>query len=455
MLTAVLSEELSIPIDEIKPHKDFQDYGADSIAILKMTRGIEEIFGAKVTGREMLEYPTVASLSRYLADKLERKRDPKELQSSSSEGTIAPEASALVDAVQIDRDPSDRILSEGEHVDAALLQHWFEVHARKTPERIAVVFNDTSLTYRELDARSTRLSKYLQQQGAGPEILVGLCMVRSLDMLVGVLGILKAGAAYVPFEPSLAAERMDYIIGDSGMGMLLTCTNTCSPLQDLQVRHPTLNVIELERVWQDIMQDSPHVRQHRVDGHNLAYMIYTSGSTGQPKGVMISHNSAAEQCEVVRTRWELDSGTRVLQFTPLSFDASVEQIFATLSAGAVLVLADPASLAPKPFSAMLTAQQINVLNIPPAFALELLREWQHDPELIPTALQTFITGGDVLAVEAVQLWQAILRDRVTLLNAYGPTETTVTACLHNVVPVSDASTKIPLGSRWAIGTYTC
>ena len=94
---------------------------------------------------------------------------------------------------------------------------------------------------------------------------------------------------------------------------------------------------------------------------------------------------------------------------------------------------------------MLTAQQINILNIPPAFALELLREWQHRPELIPPALQTLITGGDVLAVEAVQLWQAMLRDRVTLLNAYGPTETTVTACLHNVVPISDAITKIPLG----------
>ena len=129
VLTTVLSEELSIPSDEIKPHKDFQDYGADSIAVLKMTRGIEEIFGAKVTGREMLEHPTVASLSKYLADKLERTRDQPALQSSSSEVTIAPEASAPVDAVQIDPDPFDNPLSDGEHVDA-LLHHWFEVHAR-------------------------------------------------------------------------------------------------------------------------------------------------------------------------------------------------------------------------------------------------------------------------------------------------------------------------------------
>ncbi len=226
-------------------------------------------------------------------------------------------------------------------------------------------------------------------------------MPRSLDMLVGVLGILKAGAAYVPLDPSLAAERMDYIIGDSRMVMLLTCTNACSRLQDLQAHHPTLNVIELDRVWQDIAQGSLHARPHRIHGHNLAYMIYTSGSTGQPKGVMISHSAAAEQCQVVRARWGLDTGTRVLQFTPLSFDASVEQVFATLSVGAVLVLADPASLAPRLFSVMLMTQQINILNIPPAFALELLREWQHRPELIPPALQTLITGGDVLAVEAV------------------------------------------------------
>ena len=94
----------------------------------------------------------------------------------------------------------------------------------------------------------------------------------------------------------------------------------------------------------------------------------------------------------------------MLQFTPLSFDASVEQIFATLSVGAVLVLADPASLALKPFSEMLAAHQITILNIPPAFALELLCEWQHSPELVPTELRTLITGGDVLAVETVRLW---------------------------------------------------
>ncbi len=445
VLTAVLSEELSIPIDEIKPHKNFQDYGADSIAVLKMTRGIEEIFGAKVSGREMLEYPTVGSLSRYLADKLERKTEQQALQLSSAETSIGQEVSPPVDAVEIDRDTSEDRRSEGEHVDATLLHQLFEVHARQTPERIAVVFNDTSLTYGELDARSTRLAKYLQQQGAGAETLVGLCMARSLDMLVSVLGILKAGAAYVPLDPSFAAERIDYIIGDSGMAILLTCTSACSRLQDLQAHHPTLSLIGLDRVWQSIERPNPHGRQHRVHGHNLAYMIYTSGSTGQPKGVMISHHAAAGQCKVVQSRWGLDSGKRVLQFTPLSFDASVEQVFATLSAGAVLVLADPASLAPKPFSAMLAARRINILNIPPAFALELLREWQRSPEVIPTTLQTLITGGDVLAVEAVQLWQTMLQDCVTLLNAYGPTETTVTACLHNVVPISEAITKIPLG----------
>ena len=407
VLTMILSEELGIPSDEIKLHKSFQDYGADSIAVLKMTRGLEELFQAKISNREILQFPTVAALSRYLADKLERDAAPK--------------------------------------AEEKLLHHVFEAQATKTPERVAVVFGAASLTYRELNARSTALAKYLQQQGAGPDSLVGLCMTRSLEMLVGLLGILKAGAAYVPIDPAVAEERIGHIIDDSGMCLLLTQASVLPRLRDLHLNRSSLHLIAVDQAWANIEQARTPALQYRVGGDNLAYMIYTSGSTGRPKGVMITHRAAAKHCERIREHWAIDSETRVLQFTPLSFDASVDQIFPTLSAGATLVLADPENLAPTSFSEMLVAQRIKILNVPPAYALELLREWQYRPELVPLDLKTLIVGGDVLAVETVALWHTLLHGRVALLNAYGPTETTVTACLYSVESLPDAIRKIPIG----------
>ncbi|HXH10352.1 MAG TPA: amino acid adenylation domain-containing protein, partial [Alphaproteobacteria bacterium] len=407
VLTMVLSEELGIPSDEIKLHKSFQDYGADSIAVLKMTRGLEELFQIKISNREILQFPTVAALSRYLADKLGREAPPK--------------------------------------AEEELLHHLLEVQATKTPERVAVVFGGASLTYRELNVRSAALAKYLQQQGAGPDSLVGLCMTRSLEMMVGLVGILKAGAAYVPIDPAVAEERMGYIIDDSGMCLLLTQASLLPRLRDLHVNRSSLQLIAVDQAWHDIEQARTPALQYRAGGDNLAYMIYTSGSTGRPKGVMITHRAAAKHCDSIREHWAIGSETRVLQFTPLSFDASVDQIFPTLSAGATLVLADPENLAPTWFSEMLAAQRIKILNVPPAYALELLREWQYRPELVPPDLKTLIVGGDVLAVETVELWQTLLQGRVALLNAYGPTETTVTACLHNVEPIRDTMRKIPIG----------
>jgi amino acid adenylation domain-containing protein len=443
VLTAILSEELGIPAEAIRPQKTFQDYGADSIAVLKMARGIEEIFGAKVSGREMLEYPSVASLSRHLAAKLDRKTPSAEPERAEPEATVAETAAPLDGAARIGLNPWGSAV--GDLCDDALLHHVFVAQARKSPDRTAVVWNEACLSYRELDVKSTQLASYLQQQGVEPDTVVGLYLARSLDMIVGVLGVLKAGAAYVPLDPALAEGRIEHIVRDSGMSMLLAHASTSPHVAALQHNHPTSHVIDLDRLWPDIERGGAQALPPRLDGANLAYMIYTSGSTGQPKGVMIPHGAAARQCEVVRERWAIDVETRVLQFTPLSFDASVEQIFATLSAGATLVLADPTPLAPRPFSDMLAAQRIDILNVPPAFALELLREWQRRPELIPGSLRLLVTGGDVLAVEAVRLWQTLLQGRVALLNAYGPTETTVTACLHTLSAVSETDTKVPIG----------
>jgi len=186
-------------------------------------------------------------------------------------------------------------------------------------------------------------------------------------------------------------------------------------------------MIALDQDWPAISRCGALRNPTALQPENLAYVIYTSGSTGRPKGVMIPHSTTTRHCHSIRDYFHIAPGARVCLQSPISFDASIEQIFAPLSIGATVVIRDLELLAPKPFSAMLVDLQVNIIQLPPAFILALFREWQQHPELIPTALKLLISCGDVLAVETVRLWQAMLKDRVTLLNVYGPTEVTAKA----------------------------
>jgi amino acid adenylation domain-containing protein len=330
---------------------------------------------------------------------------------------------------------------------AQLLFQLFEEQAAKTPDRTAVVFKDQVLTYAELDKRSTKLAAYLQQQGVGPETFVGLYLERSLEIAVGAVGILKAGGVYVPLDPALPEERLTYMIEDAGMVFLLTTEALASQAQAFKSRVSTLDLIYLDRDWPEINRCTELSNPPALQPENLAYVIYTSGSTGRPKGVMISHLTTTRHCYSIREYFRMAPGERVCLQSPISFDASIEQIFAPLSIGATVAIRDLEILSPKPFSTMLADLKVNIIQLPPAFILALFREWQLNPRLIPTDLKLLISCGDVLAVETVRLWQAMLKDRVTLLNVYGPTEVTAKATLHQVNPDQDTEhlARIPIG----------
>ena len=162
---------------------------------------------------------------------------------------------------------------------------------------------------------------------------------------------------------------------------------------------------------------------------------------------MISHLTTTRHCYSIRDYFRMAPGERVCLQSPISFDASIEQIFAPLSIGATVAIRDLEVLSPKPFSAMLADLKVNIIQLPPAFILALFREWQLNPRLIPADLKLLISCGDVLAVETVRLWQAMLKDRVTLLNVYGPTEVTAKATFHQVEPDLDTAhlARIPIG----------
>ena len=162
----------------------------------------------------------------------------------------------------------------------------FEEQVKRTPEAVAVVFEEQELTYRELNSRANQLAHYLKKLGVGPEVLVGICVERSLEMIVGLLGVLKAGGAYVPLDPGYPKERLGFMLEDaSGRGAFNPARSGCQELPPHQRRR----VICLDRDWSEIAQESEENPGSEISAENLAYVIYTSGSTGRPKGAMNHH----------------------------------------------------------------------------------------------------------------------------------------------------------------------
>ncbi|WP_050886432.1 non-ribosomal peptide synthetase, partial [Bradyrhizobium sp. STM 3843] len=290
------------------------------------------------------------------------------------------------------------------------LHELFAAQARRTPNAPALICRGEELSYAELDRRTNQLAHHLRKLGVAANSIVGLCLERSFDVVIGVLGILKAGAAYLPLDPNYPSERLAYMIADAQVPLVLTQ----SALVD-RIRPDHAKLMRLDESWPDIVRlptDAPAVV---VDPADLAYVIYTSGSTGQPKGVMIPHAGAANLAEAQLAPLQIAPGSRVLQFASLSFDAAVWELLMTWRTGGALVIADRHEMLPgEPLAALLRQQRIGTVLLPPSALAALKRE------ALPH-LKTLLVGGEACTGELIAPW---LGERV-VLNAYGPTEASV------------------------------
>jgi aspartate racemase len=331
----------------------------------------------------------------------------------------------------------------------------FEAQVERTPDAIAVVFEaeqlrdhastrEAVLTYAELNRRANQLAHHLRALGVGPEVLVALCVERSLEMVIGLLGILKAGGAFVPLDPAYPKERLAFMLKDAQAPVLLTQERFAAGLAEQDAR-----VISLDSGWATIARESGENPGTSTVPDNLAYVIYTSGSTGRPKGVLVSHGSIAGHCRNAQRHYELGSHDVVLQFASLSFDVSLEEILPTLVAGARLVIMGTNIWPPAEFHRKVSEFGLTVLNLPTAYWQELAREWAGVPELVPNIQpRLFIVGGDTMLPDVLDLWQRTPVNSVRLLNAYGPTETTITATAFEITPRHGKNTtdqRVPIG----------
>ncbi len=300
------------------------------------------------------------------------------------------------------------------------VQQLFEAQVERTPDAVAVVFDDhthsPSATYRTLNARANQLAHYLQSLGVGPDTLVGICMERSLEMVVGLLGILKAGGAYVPLDSAYPPDRLAFMLADTQVQVLLTQDTLWLNLPD----HPA-HVICLDTQWAAIAQHPTHNPTRQVASSHLAYVLYTSGSTGRPKGVAMPHEAL---CNLIQ--WQLEHTAvpqpRTLQFAPISFDVSFQEMFATWCAGGALYLvSEDARRDMEAIRRLIRTRQLERLFLP-FIALHHLAEAAVQSAVYPSSLREVITAGEQLQVTPAIATLFEHLPTCTLANHYGPTE---------------------------------
>ena len=312
----------------------------------------------------------------------------------------------------------------------------FEEQVEKTPDAVALVFEDQQLTYQKLNLQANKLAHYLQFLGVEPEILVGVYLERSLEMIVGYLGIFKAGGAYVPLDPNYPPERLNYMVADSQMSIILTHSSLL-PHLSLTLEQSQTKIICWDKDFEiEIASQSSHNPIHNFTPENLAYVIYTSGSTGRPKGVLIQHSALLNLVFWHLNNFEVKSSDRTTQLAGTAFDAAVWELWPYLVVGAsIYLIKSEFLLSAKTLQEKLISHNITISFIPTPLAEQLfLLSWSEN-----TTLRTMLTGGDRLnSYPSHKL-------PFKFFNNYGPTENTVVTTSGQILPEASDSKFPPIG----------
>ncbi|BAZ50358.1 amino acid adenylation [Nostoc sp. NIES-4103] len=353
---------------------------------------------------------------------------------------LIKEKTTISNLIIIDKAEQERLLftwnnTHRDYQAFQCLHQIFETQVEQTPDAVAIVFLDQKVTYRELNQRANQLAHYLQKLGVAPEVLVGICMQRSIDLIIGLLAIFKAGGAYIPLDPTYPQERLAFMLAETQAPVLLTQ----QPLLDLIPEHEA-QVICIDRDWEQIAQESLENPVNNLTPDNLAYVIYTSGSTGKPKGVMNIHKGINNRLLWMQETFQFTAADKFLQKTPLSFDVSIWEIFSPFLAGASLVLAKPDGHQDSNYLVQLIAQQqITTVHFVPSMLAVFLNEAELEK---CQSLKRVFCSGEALSFDLQERFFA--RVDAELHNLYGPTEASIEVTWWHCQRDSDRNI-VPIG----------
>ncbi len=319
---------------------------------------------------------------------------------------------------------------QSEVVEKSVVEMFIE-QVKDTPNNNAIAFNESTLTYKELDQLSNQLAHYIKAKGIKKGQLVGIMMDRSVEMIASFLAVLKLGAAYVPIDPEYPVQRIEYLLDDAKISSVLSTSNHESKLEGNNAQ-----VITLDTEWDEVLKTSKSALRNKVKSSDLMNVIYTSGSTGNPKGVMVEHRSLVNMSLDQIKRFKITAEDRVLQFAALTFDASVSEILMTLLSGATLVMVEKEKINEgSELISYMEKQAVSVVTLPPAY----LKVIDNDNL---TFLRCLITAGEAANAEDAKY----LSEHLEYHNGYGPTECAVCTSSYQVDPTKTYANQIPIGT---------
>jgi amino acid adenylation domain-containing protein len=312
-------------------------------------------------------------------------------------------------------------------------QKLFEAQSSRTPDAVAVTGVDGQLTFGELNARANQLAHYLRAIGVEPEARVAICLDRSIGMMVGLLGILKSGGAFLPLDTATPQERLTDLLKEARADYLLTSARLAGVLSAYNGK-----IVMIDPIDNPIEQMSRENPRSLSSGRNLAYLIFTSGSTGQPKAVMVEQANLVNHALSIKSQYALQPGDRVLQFASLSFDVAIEEIFPTWLSGAAVVLrTNEQALSSDQFLGLIENEKATVINLPASYWHQLVTELSRFSKRLPAAIRLMIVGSEKVSAERYATWLQMDTGNAILLSAYGVTEATITTTLYVPPPKAD------------------
>ncbi|TWS93423.1 amino acid adenylation domain-containing protein, partial [Reyranella sp. CPCC 100927] len=305
------------------------------------------------------------------------------------------------------------------------------------PEAEALSCEGERLSYGALEAWSNRIGRRLKKLGVGREVRVGLCLERSVGMVAGLLGVLKAGGAFVPLDPAYPEARLREMVQDAGVRCVVTDAATSARLG-------TVLTGCAQVVVDDVEGESAAGWDDAIAADQLAYVIYTSGSTGRPKGVAITHGALSQHIDDFVACFTLTNADRVLQFSTINFDAAMEQLLPVLTRGGTAILRGAAMWGTNDLNRRLMEEQVTLAYLPTAY----WQQWLGDlPSSLPSLRQVTV-GGEALAGDALKRWQDGPLGHLPFANTYGPTEATITVSAYSPTAADEAQAMIPIGQAW-------
>ena len=329
--------------------------------------------------------------------------------------------------------------TKAEYPKDKLVYELFEEQVNRTPGNIALVYDKTELTYRELNEKANSLARALRKKGVRPDSIVGIMVERSVEMMIGIMGILKAGGAYLPIDPEYPADRIEYMLEDSKADILLTQEHLLGKAA-FSGTVVNLNDSELYEGAEDNLEkvNSPS---------DLAYVIYTSGSTGKPKGAMIAHYSLVNRLNWMQNKYPIEEEDVILQKTPITFDVSLWELFWWSMRGSKLcILAPGAHRKPEAIAEAIESNKITVMHFVPSM-LNIFLEYLKLENVLDRvgALKKVFASGEALTIEQVRLFNDLFKDApARLYNLYGPTEATVDVTYYDC-PKDQEVKLVPIG----------